>query len=139
LSDLRSHLHQIHSEFGRLTPELLVDVARDEGHPLHGRFEWDDSIAGERWRRHQAHELIQSVRVVWAPATESSGPKTVRAFHAVRSEDGHVYKPVEDVVQDDFTRQLVLADMEREWKQLLRRYEQFEEFLAMVRRDTEAA
>lgn len=136
---LRDQLQAIYDDHGKLTPALVVDEARDEAHPLHSRFEWDDAVAGEAWRRQQAHELIRSVRVVYKEADEKNSEHSVRAYHAVRSEKEYVYEPVEKVAKDDFTRQLVLKDMEREWRALRRRYEQFEEFLAMVRRDMDAA
>lgn len=137
--DLRGELQSIYEQHKKLTPALVVDIARDPEHPLHSRFQWNDAVAGEAWRRQQAHELIRSVRVVYREASETFPEKSVRAFHAVRKEDGHVYEPVDKVAADDFTRRLVLADMERDWKALRRRYEDFEEFTAMVRRDLDAA
>ena len=137
--DLRSELQTIYDKHKQLTPALVVEVARDEKHPLHSRFQWNDAVAGEAWRRQQAHELIRSVRVVYREADEANSEKSVRAFHAVRKEDGHVYEPVDKVVADDFTRHLVLQDMEREWKAMHRRYQDFEEFTAMVRHDLDAA
>jgi hypothetical protein len=136
---LRDQLQAIYNERGKLTPAIVVDEARDETHPLHNRFEWDDAVAGESWRRQQAHELIRSVRVVYREADEKNPEKSVRGFHAVRSEKEHVYEPVQKVAEDEFTRQLVLKDMEREWRALRRRYEQFAEFIEMVRRDMDAA
>lgn len=136
---LREQLQSIYDRRGQLTPALVVDEARDPASPLHSRFEWDDSIAGEQWRKSQAQELIRSVRVVYREATEHDPAKSVRAFHAVRRPNGHVYEPAEKVAEDPFTRQLVLNDMEREWMALKRRYEQFAEFAAMVRRDLEEA
>lgn len=136
---LRDQLQAIYDGHGKLTPAIVVDEARDESHPLHTRFEWDDAAAGESWRRQQAHELIRSVRVVYREADEKNPERSVRAYHAVRTDDGHSYEPVEKVTEDDFTRRLVLADMEREWKALHRRYQQFGEFLKMVRRDVDAA
>jgi hypothetical protein len=134
---LRDHLQQIYDRHAKLTPDLVVTEARDPSHPLHDRFEWDDAVAGEAWRREQAHQLIRSVKVVYRQADEKSSEKSVRAFHAVRSDQGHVYEPVEKVTSDPFTAQLVLRDMEREWQTLRRRYEGFAEFYAMVRRDLE--
>jgi hypothetical protein len=136
---LRDHLQAVHDKHGRLTPTLVLAEASDPAHPLHNRFQWDDSAAAESWRKHQAQELIRSVRVRYVEATENEAARSVRAFHAVRREDGHVYEPAEKVVEDPFTRRLVLADMEREWKALRRRYEQFAEFAGMVRRDLEEA
>lgn len=133
--DLRGELLAVRSQHGKLTPQLVVDVARDPEHPLHSRFEWNDAAAGEAWRRQQAHEMIRKAKFTYREADEASPEKSVRAFHAVRTEGGHVFEPVEKVIDDPFTRRLVLADMEREWKALYQRYQEFEEFLALVRRD----
>ena len=138
-TDLRGQLQAVYDQHSELTPDLVVDVARDPEHPLHSRFEWDDSVAGEAWRRQQAHDLIRKVRVVYREADETGPEKSIRVFHAVRSDKGHVYEPVEKVVADDFTRRLLLNDMEREWKALRKRYQEFEEFLSMVRQDVDAA
>ena len=136
---LRDVLQGIYDQRGELTAEIVVEVARDENHPLHERFEWDDAAAGEQWRKHQAAELIRSVKVVYREATETEEARTVRAFHAVRGPKGQAYQPAEKVAEDPFTRQLVLNDMEREWLAFKRRYERFTEFTAMVRRDLEEA
>lgn len=135
---LRDQLQAIYDQHARLTPALVVDTARSPDHPLHDRFEWDDSIAGESWRKYQAHELIRTVTIVRKSADgETEGPK-VRAFHAVRGQDGYVYEPVERVIADPFLTKLVLADMEREWKTLRSRYEKFNEFWNLVRDDVES-
>lgn len=132
---LREQLQAVYNEHGTLTPSLVVDTARPEDHPLHNRFEWDDAVAGEAWRREQAHQLIRSVRVVVRPATEDAPQLEVRAFHAVRSEAGHVYEPTEKIATNPFLTELLMRDMEREWKQLRDRYSHFQEFIAMVQRD----
>jgi len=134
-ADLRGELMKVRQDYGQLTRENVVDAARSPEHPLHSRFEWDDAVAGEHWRLHQAGELIRSVRLTYKDADEHSPGRSVRAFHAVPSKSGHVFDPVEEVVEDPFRRQLLLASMEREWKALYRRYEEFGEFLALVRRD----
>lgn len=138
MTGLREQLQSIYDQHGKLTPELLVEVARPETHPLHSRvFDRAPSEAAEAWYRHRAHELIRSVKVVYRDADETSAEKSVRAFHAVRSPgpDPYVYEPVDEVMADDFKRTLVLRDMEREWKTLYRRYNQFVEFAEMVSGD----
>jgi len=135
VSDLRGQLQAIYDERGRLTPGIVVDTARDESHPLHARFEWDDQIAGEKYRLGQARELIRSVRVVYREATETEGARTVRAFHAVRDEQGTAYRSAETIAESPLLTKILLQDMQREWKALLRRYGQFEEFLRMVQGD----
>lgn len=135
MSGLRDELLAVRSQHGQLTPQLVVDTARDPQHPLHSRFEWNDAVAGEAWRRQQAHELIRKAKVVYREASDAEPEKSVRAFVAIRAEEGHVFDPVEEVAEDPFRRKLALADMEREWKALYRRYQEFGEFLDMVRQD----
>lgn len=136
---LRDILQGIYDQHGELTTALVLDEARDENHPLHNRFEWDDAAAGEQWRHSQAAELIRSVKVVYKEATDNEDARTVRAFHAVRTPKGQAYQPAEVVADDPLTRRMVLADMRRDWEALKRRYERFAEFTAMVRSDVEEA
>jgi hypothetical protein len=120
---------------GVLKPEFVLDAARDPEHPLHSRFEWDDSVAAERFRREQAHRLIQKANISYRAPDDDGPPRLTRAFVAVRAGEGHVYDPVEEVAEDPLRRKMALADMERDWKQLRQRWEAFREFLEMVRRD----
>lgn len=133
MNDLREQLTAIRKSHGRLTPEIVVEEARPEGHPLHARvFDRPPPEAAEAWYRQRAHEAIQSVRVrVARPDAEST--IDIRAFVAVRdTSGGYEYQPVEDVVSDPFQRALALREMERDWRTLQRRWEDFEEFAKMV-------
>lgn len=60
---VKSRLRELEQATGRLTPADVVADARDPASPLHGYFEWDDSVAGEKYREHQARALIRSVKV----------------------------------------------------------------------------
>lgn len=137
--ELYSHLLAIRTEHGELTPQLVVDAARDEAHPLHSRFEWNDAVAGEAWRREQAHTLIQKAKIEFRPANDDGPPRLIRGFVAVPKPDGYAFDPVEEVAEDPFRRQLALNTMEREWKALFKRYQEYEEFFALVRLDLDAA
>lgn len=129
---VREHLQAIHDKYGTLTPALVVDEARDKAHPLHSRFEWNNGLAAEAWRREQASQLIRSVRVVYRkPDTDQR--LEIRAFHAIRGEEGNSYEPTDKVVNDPVLRAIVLKDMEREWRQLHQRYSDFEEFWQLVK------
>lgn len=64
-----------------LTPEVVVEAARDPRSPLHTQFQWDDGLAGEAYRLQQARALIKRVRVdvVRADQTVIHAPVFVRA------------------------------------------------------------
>jgi hypothetical protein len=134
-ASLLDHLTAIHDEHGSLTPVLVVDVARDPAHPLHARFEWDDSIAGEKWRLEQAGQLLRVVKLPDDPHR----PHDLRAFVAVKGTESRTseYVPTEQAMGDEFTRRIVLASMEREWKALKRRYQHMSEFASLVLNDVQ--
>lgn len=98
MSNLRDQIEAIRASHGRLTPELVVDEARNPDHPLHHRFDWDDVVAGEKWRRVQAGELIRSVRVIYRNAKGEE--QHTREYHSVRRGTGYVYESTDDIVQD---------------------------------------
>lgn len=139
MADLRDIMAGIHAQRGALTPPLVVAEATPEDHPLHDRFEWDDTLAGPRYREHQAAQLIRSVRVRYA-VTEDGREKSVRAFLPVRRNadddlDGITssYEPVEAVMADPFRARVVLQEFDREWRAFRARYGHLEEFrLALI-------
>lgn len=130
---LRDELQAVYDQHGRLTPALCVRVAADADHPLHDRFEWDDEIAGHKYRLVQARKLIRSVRVIYKEATEEDEARSVRKWQTIRNEPGTTaYRPVEDIAADPELTAIVLRDMEREWKQMFRRYGHMREFVELV-------
>lgn len=137
---LREHLQSIYDQHSRLTPALVVDAARDEGHPLHPRFEWDDALAGPKYREIQAAELIRSIRVVYREATESAPERSTRQWVAPRAAEApNVYEPADKVAADPLMRAMVLRQMDRDWQALKRQYQSFDEFWQLIRTDSDAA
>lgn len=134
MSDLRSELLAIRSEHGALTPSAVVDAARPADHPLHPRFEWDDTVAGESWRRQQARLLIATV--VRSVPRPNGRETSIREFHAIRGESPEsAYEPLDEIVEDPIMTAILLATMRREWLTLKRRYEHFDEFRKMIATD----
>lgn len=63
----------------RLTPDIVVESARNPESPLHARFEWDDTKAADEHRRAQARMLIRSIKVEYRTTTMSfEAPAFVR-------------------------------------------------------------
>lgn len=134
MGTLREELQSLYDARGKLTPEIVVEEASREDHPLHSRFEWDDAVAGAKYRLEQAAKLIRSVRVVIDRGPKAK-PLSVRAFHNVPSPERGSYVPVKEVASNDLTRAVVLRAAEREWRELKARYEHLQEFMDMIRRD----
>lgn len=78
---------------GRLTPTDLVEDSRPEDAPLHSEFEWNDDVAAEHWRMHQARNIINAIVVV----NEAPEPTQVRAFFQVTSPSR--YESVQTIIR----------------------------------------
>lgn len=85
-------LARISAQHGSLIPATVVDESRPDDAPLHPVFEWDDAVAAELHRQHQADTLIQSVQVV-RQKDELNEP----VFVKVRSAGD--YQPAEQVAK----------------------------------------
>ncbi|WP_432678085.1 hypothetical protein ACRAJ3_25330 [Rhodococcus pyridinivorans] len=138
MSNLRDVLTGIYRQRGELTPQLVVDEAREETHPLHSRFEWDDAVAGEAYRRVQAAEIIRSVKIVF-DETPQGEKKYIRAFSSLSQSaeaTDRGYVPTEEIVQNDLSCRLLLQQLRRDVAALQTKYGHLEEFCAIM---TEAA
>lgn len=135
---LKEQLEQIYHSHGTLTPDVVVLEAKHPDHPLHSRFNWDDKTAAHEHRLSQAAELIRSVKVRFREATETEGPRFVRAFHSLPSDEGRTYEPLEAVLADPFKMKLLMQEMSRDWMAMKRRYSDFAEFWQMVKEDSAA-
>src|SRR5690348_5499317 len=56
-------LEKLSGDAGELTPDVVVEAARNPRNVLHKHFEWDDQKAAEAFRLDQARCLIRSVVV----------------------------------------------------------------------------
>ncbi len=110
-------------ESGELTPQRVVDAARSEDSPIHGMFEWDDAIAGEKYRETQAYKGLRSIQIV---VKGSAGP--TRAYYPISlSDEEPTYRSIEVILRDANGRDALLANAIAELKSFERKYAQLDE------------
>jgi len=85
-------IERLYQQHETLTAPIVVDAARPAAAPLHPAFEWQDKVAGERWREHQARNLIRQIQVVH-PDQDEPQPQSI---HVTGGDAG--YKPLAVVV-----------------------------------------
>jgi hypothetical protein len=130
-TNLRDVLLEIRTKRGSLTPEIVVEEAADPMHPLHHRFEWNDTEAARKYRLNQAASLLR----VKYKHDVGDDRTDMRAFWVTRDVNGkstQVYEPMEEVVLDPFQRQLMLSQMRRDWQTFKKRYQHMQEFTQEV-------
>lgn len=59
---IEAEIQRIETQFGRAEPDRVVEAASDPANPLHSEFEWDDTVAGHKYRLEQARALIASIK-----------------------------------------------------------------------------
>lgn len=113
--DLRTWLTDLKAEHGRLTPEIVKEAARPVDSPAHGYvFSLNKDDASEEWYLYRAHRLIQTVRVIRRDRPEVP-PRSIRVFHAVRTEEGETtYATIDELVtRPDLLEQARMAALGR--------------------------
>ena len=77
------YLAKIEKKEGILTPAKVVEKARSEKSIIHNYFEWEDSIAGEKYRIHQARQLMNHIEVEIIDNGDTEN-KTIKMFHNIQ-------------------------------------------------------
>ena len=62
--DLKTAIDGIARKHGAVTPQLIVNEARDPNHPLHGEFDWDDQSAANQHRLAVARALLRQIEYI---------------------------------------------------------------------------
>lgn len=114
---------------GHLTPEAVVDAAREKRHVLHRHFEWDDQKAAEAFRLDQARNIVRSIHVE-NDETESG---LARAYLSIQDRGGRSYRSISDVLASADLQSKVLASAETDLLAFERRYRSLTDVCAIVR------
>lgn len=132
-SMFKGNAEKIYSEIQSIgeeaTAKQILDYARDENTELHKCFEWDDSIAAERWRLQQARLIVCNL-VYQEP--EKHEPTRIRVM---QSTENNTYKPVRLILQNKTEYEQLLSRALAELHAFKERYKnlsELEEILALI-------
>ena len=117
------------AQTGELTSARFLEVSRPEDAPTHNMFEWDDSVAAERYRLQQATVAINSVEVQIvneATATVTSQAAFVNVIRKAPARTGS-FAPIEVALSDENMRSTLLLNALNELKSFRRKYNQLSE------------
>lgn len=108
---------KVYEEIGdtEISAEELLEKARKDNTELHKCFEWDDAIAGEKYRLMQARKVLNSLMFI--PVEESETP--IRIFSYTPETK---YKPTVQMVVNIDEYQSLLAQAKRELDAFRKKY-----------------
>lgn len=95
-------------EVNGVTKQQIVDYARDEDTELHKCFEWDDSIAAEKYRLKQANDILCHIVIKRTEEQIEQKMPEIRVFHKTDLKPDTGYKPIQYIVKNDDEYQKML-------------------------------
>jgi hypothetical protein len=105
---------------GVVSPRDVVDAAKSEVSPLHPYFEWDDTVAAEKFRLGQARNLLR-IRIDYQDLPNNS-VMTIPLYSSawpMRGEGKRSYqKTITLLSEEDYTDRLALDCLKRALSQL---------------------
>ena len=113
-----------------LTPKNLVDASRPEDAPLHSEFEWDDTLAAERYRETQASSIIRhlvTVEVDGKEVPETRSYVSVPAKDTTDNDSKNAYVNIYKALTEPETKDLVLRRALSELRAFERKYKNMSE------------
>jgi hypothetical protein len=137
---IKAALHKIAARAdGLLTPEAVVETAKDKHSPLHSHFEWDDGHAASLYRLEQARRIIRlAVEVVTPP--NGGDPITIRSFVSLPSKRGRSddaddapgYVAVTDAIRKVSWRNEMLDMMREDARRFIEKYATMSEAAGII-------
>jgi len=102
-----------------VTPESVLEKAKNKKTELHKCFEWDNSVAGEKYRLIQARDIIRHFVIV-TPEKKEDAPK-IRSYQI--STTTNKYEPTRLFLQKPDEYKALLERAKTELENFKRRYQ----------------
>ena len=129
-NEVGKELEEIENSTG-LTAENLVEYAKEnEKSIVHGMLEWDDAVAGEKYRKSQAQRIITNIQVEIIKKEEKL---PVRAFVKTTKAHNEEFRNIESVVSDAEKYQMLLSKAYAELNATKNRYKELEEIQELLK------
>jgi hypothetical protein len=99
-------------------PQQIVEYAKNENTELHKCFTWNNHEASEKWRLHEARDIVTQLVIV--KVNKESGkkePTDIRVFYKTDASHSTGYKPTTLIMKkvDEYEKLLNMAKTELKW------------------------
>lgn len=130
-ADAQKCYEEIGRDTEKIKPEEVLNIARNPETELHKCFEWDDAIAGEKYRLEQARKVIQFIVVKEDESDPNKPPKRpIRVFE--RSIESRTYAPIQIIARNEDEYQNLLNRAMDELRKFRERYAHIAELESVI-------
>jgi hypothetical protein len=132
-------IEELDEQHGGYAPDgSLVAVARDPQNFLHADFEWDDEVAGDKYRLLMEKSMKRAL--VFISHSEVEGvvdSQVIRVLQrtSITDSDGgkrKVWRSTVDMLDDPQGREIMLASAQRELNTFVRKYQILNELVGVI-------
>lgn len=126
--------NEIESIGETFTCKQIVEKAKDRNTELHKCFEWDNEVAAEKYRLHQAGQIVRQLVITKVSDEKKPEKSNVRLFVSTGNRT-NAYKPLQSVVrvQSEYEALLNRAYAELQtFKQKYSSLSELEDILALI-------
>ena len=108
----------------KLTREVVLKYAKNKESELHKCFEWDDSVASEKYRLFQASCILSSISIVIDDAKPKR--KTTRMYVNIKNtiQNEREYKSIVEVLENDEEYKQLVGKAEQDFLSYKQKYEE---------------
>jgi hypothetical protein len=129
-----NHIEMLRAQCkGELTPEDILDDAKNDNSPLHSFFEWSDTEAARQYRLQQARGLIRSVVAVYV--SDDKPAVRAKAYVHINEPQAPHYRETSHALSQAKTRNMVLQQAWRDlqaWKSRYKHLQEFSDLIAVI-------
>lgn len=117
-------------------PEQVIERAKDKGSELHKCFDWNNSVAADKWRLHQARSVLNHLIVIKHEVDdEKSEPVQFRVMMKNNRSESSGYKQTIVMVKDEDEYKKLLEQAYSELRAFKQKYQclsELSEILALI-------
>ncbi len=129
---------------GNITPQKIVDRARPKNSPNHSVFEWNNKVAGEKYRLEQSKLAVRNVKAIYED--EQGEEKEIRAWTSIVDPDPDSKKRVyvdtfEAMNEKEIREQMLMQALQGliSWRKKWAEYAELAEACELVEQAQKAA
>lgn len=121
---------KIEKEYGKVTSDVILQKAEVEESPLHELFEWDDAVAGHKYRLSQATNIIINLA---CEVEEQPKAKPVRAYYNVSTDEKKgKFINMKTAFANPDTKDIILQRAKKELDAFVEKYENLTELSEVI-------
>jgi hypothetical protein len=115
---------------GRCNSRTFLNAARDKSNYLHRHLEWDDKIAGEKYRLQQIRELVSCIDII---DDSDKNKRQLPAFISLIERQGRGYHTAREVMDSATLQDIALRQAEADLAAYEKRLAQFVDICTAIR------